>query len=154
MPNIILRKLIGSVLIGIGCAIVGTVSCIAYGDYKMLMLSLIIFLGMGVKVFFTCKRFRDGKFIAITGICSKISRKLFSRYKTIEIETEDETFQLCLPKDIKLTLNEAYTFYFTEKPSEVTPVINHYLTSRLNMNHFLGCEKAEEVQEKNTASNS
>lgn len=145
MPNIILKKFIGGILIGIGCLAVGIISYIVYIDFKMLILSSLITCGMFVKSFFTYRRFKDGKYITVTGTCTNIVRNLFARYKTVEIATEDENLELYLPKETKLSLNEKYIFYFSKKPKDTTIIVNQYITSRLNVDNFLGYEKLSEV---------
>lgn len=148
MPNVILKKLVGSIAIGCGCLLVGIVSIAAYHDIKMFMLSLVITAGLFIKGFLICKQFKSGNYITITGNCIKISRTLFVKYKTVYVETAEDTIELYLPKDVKISTNETYVFYFKKKPSETTMIINNYITSRLNTDNFLGCERCIISDEK------
>lgn len=146
MPNVIFKKIVVGILIGVGCLFIGLISCVLYRDFKMLMLSLIIASGMAIKSVLLYMRFKKNNFITITGVCSNVTRKLFTRYKTVEIITEEDKQVLYLPKDTKLSLNETYSFYFSKKPSDTTMIFNQYITSRLNIGNFLGYEKVDEEQ--------
>lgn len=147
MPDVIFKKIIGGILIGIGCFVVGIINFIAYNDQKLFFLSLILSLGIFLKAWLTHKRFKNNEFIKIVGVCTNVTRTLFSSNKTVEILSEDETLKLYLPRETKISVNKTYAFYFAKKPEDTPVIINQYITSKVNMDNFLGCERMEDVSE-------
>jgi len=155
MPDSVFKKFIVSIIIGLVCFMVGIVSLVLYRDNKMFFLSIVITAGMLTKGFLIYFQFKKGNFVTIKGKCTKVSGVLFAKYKTVYIETDEETLTLYLPKDVKILQDETYNFYFKKKPCEITPIYNKYITSKLNSDNFLGCEYIDDSEKsKRTDENS
>ena len=148
MPEVIFKKFAGGILVGGGCLIAGVISFIAFGDYKLFLLSLILSAGVFIKAWLIYYRFKNHKYVTVIGTCISVSRPFLAKDKRVEIETEEENFSVYVPKDTKITVNESYTFYFAKRPEKVSGVMNQYLTSKLNTDNFLGCER--KVQNQNS----
>ncbi|MBE5040768.1 hypothetical protein [Ructibacterium gallinarum] len=144
MPDIIFKRIMGGILLGSGCLVVGVVSFIAYGDSVLLCLSVIVSAGMVLKAWLLCKRFKNNQFIKIVGVCTKVDRPLFSKTKSAEIQTDDKTMRVCIPKETKLAVNKIYAFYFAKKPEEMPKSINQRIANKMNADNFLGCEEIED----------
>lgn len=145
MPDIIFKRIMGGILLGSGCLVVGVVSFIAYGDSVLLCLSVIVSAGMVLKAWLLCKRFKNNQFIKIVGVCTKVDRPLFSKTKSVEIQAGDKTLRMCIPKETKIAVNKTYAFYFAKQPEEMPKIINLYFTNKMDADNFLGCEEIQTV---------
>lgn len=123
---------------------VGIVSFIAYGDVMLLCLSAIVSAGLALKAWMLYRRFRSNRFIKIVGVCTSVSRPLFSKTKLAEIQADGETLRVYLPKETKIAVNKTYAFYFARKPEELPKLIGQRLVSKMNADNFLGCELLSE----------
>lgn len=141
MPEVIFRKFIISILIGAGCLCSGIIGKVAYHDTRIVILSALIFVGMMVKAGMIYYRFKKGKYTKITGRVISISRQLFASNKNIEVETDDGTIKLYLPKDIKIKPEKTYCFYFVKDTAKTPVIVNDYITAKLNTDNFIGCEE-------------
>lgn len=141
MPNVILKKITGNLLIGSLCIFIGVVMFFSQQDLNMFMLSLCVSIIIFIKTFLLYRRIKRGEFVTIKGICTKISSTLFAGNKIVYIETDEDVLQMYLTKDTKVNINEEYIFYFKKDPSKTTIILNNYITSKLNTENFFGYEK-------------
>lgn len=147
MPDTIFKKFVGGILLGGGCLLVGIVSFVAYGDVMLLCLSAIVSAGLALKAWMLHRRFRNNQFIKIVGVCTSVSRPLFSKTKSAEIQAGDKTLRMCIPKETKIAANKTYAFYFAKQPEEMPKIINQYFTNKMNADNFLGCEEIGNIKE-------
>lgn len=147
MPEVILKKFLVSILIGIGCFLGGIAGVLVYHDIKLFALSGILFVGMIAKAFMIYHRFKNGKYTQIIGTVQEISRQLFASHKSVTVETEEGIVKLYLPKDAKIKAKNTYCFYFQNDTSKSPVIVNQYITAKLNTDNFIGCELVEDISE-------
>lgn len=147
MPDTIFKKFVGGILLGVGCLLVGIVSFIAYGDVMLLCLSAIVSAGLSLKAWMLYRRFRNNRFIKIVGVCTSVSRPLFSKTKLVEIQAGGETLRVYLPKETKIAVNKTYVFYFAKKSEELPKLISQRFANKINADNFLGCEETGNIKE-------
>ena len=144
MPEVIFKKFIVSILIGMGCLCGGIIGMSAYHDTRLFVLSVIIFIGAAVKAGVIYYRFKKNRYIKIIGTVSNVSRQLFASNKSVEVETDEGTIKLYLPKEVKIKPEKRYCFYFYKDTGKSPVIINNYITAKLNTDNFIGCELAEQ----------
>lgn len=144
MPEVIFKKFIVSILIGMGCLCGGIIGMAAYHDSRLFVLSVIIFIGAVVKGGVIYIRFKKNRYIKIIGTVSNVTRQFFASNKSVEVETDEGTIKLYLPKEVKLKSEKTYCFYFFEDAGKSPFVVNDYITAKLNTDNFMGCELVEQ----------
>lgn len=153
MPEVIFKKFIVSILIGVGFLCGGVIGMVTYHDTPLLMLSVIIFIGAVVKDGVIYYRFKKNRYIKIVGTVLTVNKPLFVSNKSVEVETDEGTIKLYLPKEVKIKLEKRYCFYFSKDTGKSPVIINNYITAKLNTDNFIGCESMENILEKTPAEN-
>ena len=146
MPEVFMKKIIGNILIGAGCFLVGLINYFVNGDKIIFIMSFIISLCLSVRVVSLYKIYKANNYNIVEGICIRTERKLFAGYIIAEIETEEDIIKLYLPKDTKLQLNCKYAFYFKNIPVKITGILSPEMLCKFNSDSFLGFS---EILDKN-----
>lgn len=122
---------------GIGILLMAAIAFFISRDRLLLVLSGILFgccLMRSTGLLLVILR---GDYETITGICSAVSRQPLRRYQKIELtDSQGKTVILLLGKQVKITPDRAYCFYFRKasRPS----LGSEYLDASLSTDLFLG----------------
>ena len=145
MKNIVLRRIITLSAISILCFVVGIAYGIATGDRLLMMMSVIICIVNGYKMWDLKRTEKNNKYIILSGICMESSCKLVGRYRVYRIQSGEDMLEVSVPKSIKLENNKEYSFYFKEMNQSFLEE-SKWLRNKLLSENFLGYERLEKVE--------
>ena len=143
MKDIVLKRTITLVAIGVLCLLVG----LAYGinaDDKMFIGMSIILCGVNLYKVWDIRRIeKKNKYITFCGKCVESSYNLVGKYRVYQIQSGEELFEVSVPKTIRLNKNKDYIFYFKEMNQAMLEEGN-WLRDKLLSENFIGYEIMEE----------
>lgn len=142
MNNIIFKKSMALIGIGVLFLIVGAVYGLLSGDGLFVVMSAVIFAVNVYKVFELRKIVRENKYIVISGECTGMEYKLVGKYRLYKIKSNDGTMEISVPKSVKLKINESYKLYFKNMPPE-SETYGAWLKNKILSESFLGYEVNE-----------
>ena len=139
MSNIIFKK--SMVLIGIGVLflIVGAVYGLLSEDRLFVVMSTVIFSVNVYKVFELRKIEKENKYTVVSGECIGAEYKLVGKYRLYRIKSGEGTMEISVPKSVKLKINESYKLYFKNMPPE-SETYGAWLKNKILSESFLGYE--------------
>jgi len=138
-PRILLQKLLITILIGVGCLLVGAAYFLFCRDMMFLFLSLAVFTGAIVKAVTLYFLIEQGKYEEIEGICIGISAKPMRRYRKIRImDNSGIESSFLLAKQTHIKIGNRYRFYFKQTSRPIFG--SEYLDASLAGDAFLGLE--------------
>ena len=142
-PKALLYKVLFTVLIGIGCMIVGCVYFIFSRDTITLALSGAVFIFSIAKSAGLYYTIAKQKYEIVEGTCIGVSSKPFRKQFTAKI-MDDSGIESSLRfgKQTKVKIGFRYRFYF--KQGQRMSVGNAYFDTALSSDHFLGFEELGE----------
>ncbi len=140
-PALLKRKVLLTMLVGMGCLLIGTALCIFSKDTIILFLSLAVFGISSFRAFTIYRLISKKEYEVIEGICVGIIPKLLGRYRKIKIMDNDANEStLLLNKQSKIRIGGKYRFYF-KKTTRLT-LGNEYFDTAMASDCFLGYEAA------------
>ena len=139
MNNIIFKKSMALIGIGVLFLIVGAVYGLLSGDGLFIGMSTVIFAVNVYKVFELRKIVRENKYIVISGECVEAEYKLMGKYRLYKIKNNDGAMEISVPKSVKLKINESYRLYFKNMPPEAE-TYGAWLKNKILSESFLGYE--------------
>ena len=142
MNNIIFKKSMALIGIGVLFLIVGAVYGLLSGDGVFVVMSAVIFAVNIYKVFELRKIERENKYTVVSGECTGMEYKLVGKYRLYKIKSNDGTMEIYVPKSVKLNINESYKLYFKNMPSEAE-TYGAWLKNKILSESFLGYEVNE-----------
>lgn len=145
MKNIVLRRIITLSAISILCFVVGIAYGIATGDRLLMMMSVIICIVNGYKMWDLKRTEKNNKYIILSGKCMESSCNLVGRYRVYRIQSGEDMLEVSVPKSIKLENNKEYSFYFKEMNQSLLEE-SKWLRNKLLSENFLGYERLEKVE--------
>lgn len=140
-PTPLRRKLLLSILTGLGCLAVGIVMFFVLKDHSFLLLSLFVL------AFFVCKTayyyhiLATKSYDVVYGTCTAVIPTLRRYCKVRLLDTEGNEFSLLLDKHAKIQIDHQYQFYF--KATSRLCFGHSNLDSALNSDCFLGFEEVD-----------
>jgi len=140
MKEIIIKRIIVLALIGILCLVTGMAYGIATGDKTLIIMSLIICIVNGYKVWDIKQTEKKGKYIIVSGKCVDSTASIAGRYRTYKISDADKDFEVSVPKSVKLEINKTYNLYFKKTDIDMFAQ-EKWLKNKLLSENFLGCEE-------------
>ena len=145
-PKVLLQKILFTVLIGVGCFVVGIVYYIFTHDRVMLSLSSILLLFSLFRGYGIFNIVTKQKYDVVVGTCVSVSYKQFRKYFTVKImdDTGVES-TLKLGKQAKVKIGMRYRFFFSR--NERMPLGNEYFDTALSSGAFLGFEELGEFED-------
>jgi hypothetical protein len=139
-PKPLFQKILFTALIGIGCLAVGTAVFVFSKDTITLALSGAVFIFSLVRCLNLYAVITKNKYEIIEGACVGVSSKLFGKYITVKVMTEDGIEStLRLGKHTKLKIGYRYRFYF--KQGQRLSLGSGYFDIALASDYFLGFEE-------------
>ena len=139
MNNIIFKKSMALIGIGVLFLIVGAVYGLLSGDGLFVVMSAVIFAVNIYKVFELRKIEKENKYTVVSGECTGMEYKLVGKYRLYKIKSTDGTMEISVPKSVKLKINESYKLYFKNMPSEAE-TFGAWLKNKILSESFLGYE--------------
>lgn len=142
-PRVLLQKLLFTVLIGIGCLLVGVAYYIFARDRIFLALSGLVFLfslsrGAGLYRMITKRQYE-----VVEGTCVSVAQRKLRKHCKIRIMDKDGIEStLLLGKQAKVKIGFQYRFYFSQ--AQRLSVGSEYFDTALSSDHFLGFEELGE----------
>jgi hypothetical protein len=142
LPRPLLQKLLFTIIIGVGCFVVGLALYIFSKDKITLALSGIVLLFSLFRAWTLYSAIANGKYAVVEGVCVGVSARPFRKSCTIKIMDDDgvET-ALHLQKPSRVKIGARYRFYFSERGADA-PTGSAYLDAALSSGRFLGFEEA------------
>jgi len=139
-PAPLLRKIIITALIGIGCTIFGLAYWIAAKDRILLFLSLALLVACLCRAWTFYRLAAQKKYKVMEGVCVGVTPHLLGKYKEVRLlEDSGEERNLRLPKNSGLKIGRRYRLYFDERNQQLTG--SGFLDATLAANGFLGYEE-------------
>lgn len=142
MNNIIFKKSMALIGIGVLSLIVGAVYGLLSGDGLFAVMSAVIFAVNIYKVFELRKIEKENKYTVVSGECTGMEYKLVGKYRLYKIKSNDGTMEISVPKSVKLKINESYKLYFKNMPPE-SETYGAWLKNKILSESFLGYEVNE-----------
>ena len=142
-PKALLHKVLFTVLIGIGCMIVGCIYFIFSRDTITLALSAAVFIFSIARSAGLYQTISKQKYEIVEGACIGVSSKPFRKHFTVKI-MDDAGIESSLRfgKQTKVKIGLRYRFYF--KQGQRMSVGNAYFDTALASDNFLGLEELGE----------
>lgn len=142
-PPLLFRKILFTLLIGLGVFLFGAAYFVATHDSILLILSAVVFVASMIKGFNLYLIVKRQSYETIEGLCVFISGSFFSRYKKVKILGDDDVeTTLRIHKNIRIQLKVRYKFYFSHLPKN--DFESEYLNAALASDSFLGFERVSE----------
>ena len=141
MKYIVMKKIICTFALASGCFLIGLIANILNNDKVLFIMSIIISICFLIRTFILYSCYKNKKYVIVEGKCIEISKPLFSKFKTVKVESEGRIITINLQKNDYIELNENYILYFSKKPEEILEFNNSYITMRLNSENLIGYEK-------------
>lgn len=139
-PQILKRKLLLTLFVGIGSVIVSLVFFIVTGDRILMILGSILFVFC---ILHSCNIWRlvsNENYETEEGVCTGITSLPFQRYHRIHLLNKHGTeFTILLDRSNRLTVGTSYRIYFQKNSRPL--VDSSYLDISLSTNAFLGYEE-------------
>ena len=143
IPAPIYRKMLTTALIGGGCFLFGLIYYIAVKDYVLLLLSAVLLVNCGWKVFSIYRIAVKGTYEVVEGTCVGINTHVVGKFKTIKMMDDAGTeTTLRLAKNCKLRIGDRYRLYFDNRNQFQTG--SGFFDKVLATGDFLGYEPAPE----------
>lgn len=143
IPEVLLRKVLFTALIGASCLFVGIAYYIYMKDGIFLVLSVFLLsfcLFRSIELYKTALRH---KYETVEGTCVGLSTKPFQKYTRIRILNQNGVdTTLRIGKQSKIKIGFQYRFYF--KQNERLSLGSEYLDTILATDYFLGYEEMGE----------
>jgi hypothetical protein len=142
-PKVLLQKLLFTVLIGVGCLIVGVSYYIFSKDGTALALSCLMLVFSLIRGAGLYDIICGNKYNTVEGACVGIKTKPFGKQCTIKImDAAGVESSLRLGKQSKFKIGFRYRFYF--KQGERITTGSEYFDTALASDNFLGVEELGE----------
>ena len=147
-PPILQRKVLLTLLLGIGSISIGAVMFYLSRDRTLLVLSILILLGCTFRSARLLQVILREDYDIIAGTCTNISAVPFRKYRKINLlDQAGNEIKLLLGKQQPVKPGSSYRFYFQRNGP--APSGNDYLDAMLSTNLFLGYEEwYPEISEK------
>ena len=142
MNKIILRKIVITSLIGAGCAVLGISAGIAFRDRVFVLLSLAVFVMSLAKAFNLYLIDKQRKYFEVSGVCTGITPGWFTGTKTVKIETEENEYEVIVPKNVKIREQQKYTLCF-KQIGDTSALDNNFIKARILSDNFIGITSAD-----------
>ncbi len=139
MNNVLFKKMLGFVGIGIICFIVGLSYGIPMHDKVFCLLSLSVLAMCACKAVDLYLIDKKKKYKVITGKCIEQTYNILGRYRNIKIDTGKEYIEISVPKNVKVKNEHEYLFYFRENQFDYDS-LNKTIKERFLTDSFLGYE--------------
>lgn len=139
MNNIIFKKSMALIGIGVLFLIVGAVYGLLSEDRLFVVMSMVIFSVNVYKVFELRKIEKENKYTVVSGECIGAEYKLVGKYRLYKIKSGESTMEISVPKSVKLKINESYKLYFKNMPPE-SETYGAWLKNKILSESFLGYE--------------
>jgi hypothetical protein len=142
-PRILFQKFLFTILIGVGCLIIGAAYYIFSKDNITLALSFFVFIFSIVRSTGLYNIISKKKYEMIEGTCVSVEKKLFiKQYKIKIIDDNGVETSLRLVKQAKIKTGFRYCFYFRQE--ERLSSGSEYFDTALFSEHLLGFEELGE----------
>ena len=148
-PPLLQRKVLFTLLLGIGSISIAGVMFFLSKDHTLLILSLCILLGCIIRSTNLFLVIIQNNYDTVIGTCTNIIAVPFRRYrKILLIDDDGNETTLLLEKQHPIRPGASYRFYFQR--NGYVPLGNDYLDAMLSTNGFLGYEEwYPEVSDEN-----
>lgn len=149
-PQILLQKLLLTLLVGAGCLVIGIAYFCFCRDVIFLALSMAVFLSTIVRGIGLYRIIAHKRYESIEGVCVRISPKPMRKYRKIHImDANGSESALMLGKQVKVKIGCNYRFFF--KQDKRPSFGSEYLDTALFTDNFLGleCLNTDEVSGSN-----
>lgn len=141
IPIPLVKRLVLTFLVGIGCFFAGLVFYLYNHDRIFLGLSCCILSGSLIKTITLYIRLRRKEYILLEGICTQVQFKLFSKsHQVLLVDAGGTEHTLLISKDYKIRTGLLYRFYF-KTASGISPGKNPLLEKMLLTEQLLGVEQ-------------
>lgn len=140
IPGVLWRRILFTVLIGIGCLAVG----ISYGlfaeDRIILVLSGLVCLFSLLRGIGLWRTIAGGRYDVVEGVCVSIAATHLRKQSKVRVMDKDGVeATLCLGKQSGVKIGFCYRFYF--KSGQRLALGSEYLDTALSTDQFLGFEE-------------
>lgn len=141
IPKPLLRRLVLTFAVGIGCFFIGLVFFFHDKDTSFFVLSTLLFAGSAAKGIRLCLQIKKKTYMILEGTCTDVRPKLFRNHRDVLLTDKDgnEHF-LLVGKDHKICKGISYRFYF-RKSNGISPGRNPLLKKVLLTDNLLGVEE-------------
>lgn len=138
-PKVLFRKVILTLVVGIGCLLVGGAYFLFSGDRTTLMLSAIILVFSTGRTLSLYRSVIAGSYEVVEGTVVAVKARPLRKHSIVKVMDDDglET-SLRLGKQAKVKIGYRYRFYFTKVPA--LSLGSEYLDAALSHGGFLGYE--------------
>ena len=141
IPVPLLRKIVITAAIGIGCTIFGLAYWIAAKDRIFLFLSLALLITCLYRAWSFYRLAALKKYTVMEGVCVGVDSRVLGKSKDVRLlEDSGEERGLRLPKNCALKIGRRYRLYFDKRNQSETG--SGLLDAALLANGFLGYEEA------------
>lgn len=141
IPTPLLKRLVLTFLVGIGCFFVGLTFYFYNQDRIFLGLSCCILAGSFLKTILFYIQLLRKTYILLEGTCTQIQFKLFIKsYQLLLVDAEETEHTLLIGKDYKIRPGSSYRFYF-KSASGISPGKNPMLEKVFLTDQLLGVEQ-------------
>lgn len=149
-PGVLLKKIIITLLLGIGCLTVGAIYYIAARDTIFLALSAALFVGCAYRSGSLYCMMAGKHYCVAEGVCIGITPKPMRRYRSVRfMDAEGLETTLLLDKRTKVKIGYRYRIYF--KRDQRPHFGSEYLDTALSADCFLGIEELGEFSSPDNA---
>ena len=138
-PQILIHKLFLTLLIGVGCLLVGIAYFCFYHDFFFLVLSAAVFISTLIRSAGLYHIMTQRRYEVVEGVCIRISAKPLRRFRKVYImDADGRESALMLDKQAKVKIGFCYRFFFKQdsRPS----LGSEYLDTALSTDRLLGLE--------------
>lgn len=141
IPTPLLKRLVLTFLVGIGCFVIGLTFYFYEQDHIFLGLSCFILAGSFIKTILFYIQLRRKTYILLEGTCTQVQFKLFTKsYQLLLVDAEETEHTLLIGKDYKIRPGQSYRFYF-KTASGISPRQNPLLEKVFLTDQLLGFEQ-------------
>lgn len=139
MKDIVLKRIMILATISIICFVVGIAYGIATGDKLLIIMSMIICVVNVYKIWDIRNIEKKNKYILLSGDCIDSQYNPAGRFRIYKIRNGNDVLEVSVPKNIKLSNNESYIFYFKEMDQSVFQE-SKWIRNKLLSDNFIGYE--------------
>lgn len=147
IPKPLLRRLILTFLVGIGCFVVGLALFVVKADRSFFTLSALILLGSLIKAALLHRLIRRKAYTTIEGTCMDVRLKMLGQSREVLLtDPEGQELRLLIGKEHKIQPGSCYRFYFKDA-SGISPGKNPLMEKALLTDNLLGVEALASLPE-------
>lgn len=145
-PKTLTRKVTMTIVVGVGCLLIGGAIFLYSGDRTTLLLSAMVMVFSLARAFGLYRTVSRGEYVMVEGTCVAVRRLPLRKHFTIKVMDDAGTeTTLRLGKQARIRIGSRYRFYFTKTPA--LTLGNEYLDTALSHGGFLGFEDLGDIME-------